>query len=70
MPMSFIMSRKVEHLSEKTPREFMEMLTNLTHLKSVQSLIKFFLLVLEHRTYINTWNILEKEDLDGKCHQL
>ena len=30
--LSFIMSKNVEHSSEKTPRELMERFTNLTHL--------------------------------------
>ena len=31
MPVSFIMSKNVEHSSEKTPRELMERFTNFTH---------------------------------------
>ena len=30
MPMSFIMSKNVEHSSQKTPRELMERFTNFT----------------------------------------
>ena len=41
MPMSFIMSKNLEHSSEKTPRE-LERFTNLTHLYFLLiSLIKF-----------------------------
>ena len=32
MPMSFIMSKNVEHPSEKTPRELIDRFTNFTHL--------------------------------------
>ena len=32
MPMSFIMSKNVEHLPEKKPRELMDRFTNFTHL--------------------------------------
>ena len=32
MPMSFIMSKIVEHSSDKTPRELMERFTNFTRL--------------------------------------
>ena len=32
LPMSFTMSKNVEHSSEKTPRELMERFTNLMHL--------------------------------------
>ena len=42
MPVSFIISKNIEHSLEKTPRELMERFTNLTHLLLlVMSLTKF-----------------------------
>ena len=70
--MSFIMSKDVEHSSEKTPRELIGRFIKFRYFSFLRTALLLRLdskLTVDSRTYRH-WTGLGKENLDDNFHQL